>query len=155
MNKLPTRFVQNSPGRCPLAACKHSFAESFASHWSYLWQKLLRSKINHRFCFPEVGHFLHVLLLGPCCVLGGMGWSSDLDVTRRVWRLLWENAKVSHKRVFALLTPEIHSYEMAQVLQKPVFALPGCQRMSVNTLLCDTLALADLTCRNFQNFSGP
>ena len=33
--------------------------------------------------------------------------------------------------------------EMAQVLQKPVFALPGCQQMSVNTLLCDTLALAD------------
>ena len=32
---------------------------------------------------------------------------------------------------------------MTQMLQKPVFALPGCQRMSVNTLLCDTLALAD------------
>ena len=32
---------------------------------------------------------------------------------------------------------------MAQMLQKPVFALPGCQRMSVNTLLCDTLGLAD------------
>ena len=29
------------------------------------------------------------------------------------------------------------------MLQKPVFALPGCQRMSVNTLLCDTLGLAD------------
>ena len=57
--------------------------------------------------------------------------------------MIWESSKVSHKRVFALLTPEIHSYEMAQVLQKPVFALPGCQRMSVNTLLCDTLALAD------------
>ena len=41
--------------------------------------------------------------------------------------------------MFALLTPEIHSYEMAQMLQKPVFALPGCQRTSVNTLLCDTL----------------
>ena len=47
----------------------------------------------------------------------------------------WESAKVSHKGVFALLTPEIHSYEMAQMLQKPVFAFPGCQRMSVNTLL--------------------
>ena len=55
----------------------------------------------------------------------------------------WESAKLSHKRVFALLTPEIHSCEMAQMLQKPVFALPGCQRMSVNTLLCDTLALAE------------
>ena len=55
----------------------------------------------------------------------------------------WESAKVSHKRVFALLTPEIHSCEMAQMLQKPVFALPGCQRLSVNTLLCDTLGLAD------------
>ena len=30
------------------------------------------------------------------------------------------------------------------MLQKPVFALPGCQRMSVNTLLCDTLALAEV-----------
>ena len=38
--------------------------------------------------------------------------------------------------MFALLTPEIHSYETAQMLQKPVFALPGCQRMSVNTLSC-------------------
>ena len=56
----------------------------------------------------------------------------------------WENPKVSHKRVFALLTPEIQSYEMAQMLQKPVFALPSCQRTSVNTLLCDTLALAEL-----------
>ena len=33
---------------------------------------------------------------------------------------------------------------MAQMLRKPVFALPGCQQMSVNTLLCDTLGLADL-----------
>ena len=33
--------------------------------------------------------------------------------------------------------------EMGLMLQKPVFALPGCQRMSVNTLLCDTLGLAD------------
>ena len=32
---------------------------------------------------------------------------------------------------------------MAKMLQKPVFALPGCQQMSVNTLLCDTLALAE------------
>ena len=61
-----------------------------------------------------------------------------------VTTIWWESAKVSHKGVFALLTPEIHSYEMAQMLQKPVFALPGCQRTSVNTLLCDTLALADL-----------
>ena len=56
----------------------------------------------------------------------------------------WESAKASHKRVFALLTPEIHSYEIAQkMLQKSVFALPGCQRTSVNTLLRDTSALAD------------
>ena len=54
-----------------------------------------------------------------------------------------ERAKVSHKRVFALLTPKIRSSKMAHMLQKPVFALPGCQRMSVNTLLCDTLGLAE------------
>ena len=64
-------------------------------------------------------------------------------------KVRWESAKVSHKRVFALLTPEIHNYEMAQMLQKPVFALPGCQRMSVNTLLCDTLGLADLCAHAF------
>ena len=34
----------------------------------------------------------------------------------------WESAKVSHKRVFALLTPEIRGHEMAQMLQKPAFA---------------------------------
>ena len=33
--------------------------------------------------------------------------------------------------------------KMAQMLRKTVFALPGCQQMSVNTLLCDTLGLAD------------
>ena len=32
---------------------------------------------------------------------------------------------------------------MAEMLQKTVFTLPGCQRMSANTLLCDTLTLAD------------
>ena len=63
--------------------------------------------------------------------------------SRRSTGKMWESAKVSHKRVFALLTPEIQSYEMAQMLQKPVFALPDCQRMSVNTLLCGTLGLAE------------
>ena len=52
------------------------------------------------------------------------------------------------KRVFALLTPEIRGKRMAQMLQKPVFALPGCQRMSVNTLLCDTLGLANSAIQN-------
>ena len=51
--------------------------------------------------------------------------------------------KYRTKRVFALLTPEIRGLKMAQMPQKPVFALPGCQRTSVNTLLCDTLGLAD------------
>ena len=32
--------------------------------------------------------------------------------------------------------------QFSEMLQKPVFALPGCQRMSVNTLSCDTLGLA-------------
>ena len=64
-------------------------------------------------------------------------------VSKNFLTLFGESAKVSHKRVFALLTPEIRSKKMAQTLQKPVFALPNCQRMSVNTLLCDTLGLAD------------
>ena len=62
---------------------------------------------------------------------------------RVLQRKVWESAKVSHIRVFALLTPEIPHLEMAQMLQKPVFVLPGCQPMSVNTLLCDTLGLAE------------
>ena len=53
------------------------------------------------------------------------------------------SAKALHKRVFALLTTEIRGWKMAEMLQKPVFALPGCQRTSVNTLLCDTLELAE------------
>ena len=35
---------------------------------------------------------------------------------------------------------------MPQMLRKkPVFALPGCQQISVNTLLCDTLGPAELS----------
>ena len=52
---------------------------------------------------------------------------------------------MSHKRVFALLTPDSRGWKMAQMLQKPVFALPGCQQTSVNTLLCDTLGLAEFS----------
>ena len=33
--------------------------------------------------------------------------------------------------------------DMAQMLQNRMVVLPGCQRMSVNTFLCDTLGLAD------------
>ena len=58
----------------------------------------------------------------------------------------------SHKRVFALLTPEIRNWKMAEMLQKPVFALPGCQRTSVNTLLCDTLGLAEIIGLGFGSF---
>ena len=57
---------------------------------------------------------------------------------RHTWKD-WERANVSHKRVFALLTLEIRGWKTAQMLQKLVFALPGRQQTSVNTLLCDTL----------------
>ena len=74
--------------------------------------------------------------------IGEAEWEKERERERE--RERWESAKVSHKRVFALLTPETHSYEIApQMLPKPVFALPRCQRMSVNTLLCDTLGLAE------------
>ena len=83
-------------------------------------------------------------------VWGGGGGSADfifmgarIFLRKVLADIFWESAKVSHKRVFALLMPEIRGWKMAQMLQKPVFALPGCQRTSVNTLLCDTLALAD------------
>ena len=48
--------------------------------------------------------------------------------------------------------PEIRSKRMAQTLQKPVFALPGCQRMSVNTL--DTLGLAEFLSPASENRNG-
>ena len=49
---------------------------------------------------------------------------------------------IAHKGV-QLLRPENCGWKWLNMLQKPVFALPGCQRISVNTLLCDTLGLAD------------
>ena len=56
---------------------------------------------------------------------------------------VWESAKVSHKKMFILLTPDKLQLEKVEMLQKPVFALPGCRPISVNTLLCDTLGLAE------------
>ena len=56
---------------------------------------------------------------------------------------LWESAKVSHKRAFALMTPEKSQLQTAKNAAKTVFALPGCQPISLNTLLCDTLGLAE------------
>ena len=47
---------------------------------------------------------------------------------------IWESAKAGVRAI---------GYEMAQMLQNPVFELLGCQRMSVNTLLCDALGLAE------------
>ena len=48
---------------------------------------------------------------------------------------------MSHKRVFALLTPEKLQLKTAKCCKKPMFALPGGQPISVNTLLCDTSGL--------------
>ena len=56
----------------------------------------------------------------------------------RARKLLWRVSKGGFQD-----TPEKPQLEMAKVLQKPVFALPGYQPISVNTLLCDTLGLAD------------
>ena len=53
------------------------------------------------------------------------------------------SAKVSPKKVFALLIPEKPQLEMVKMLQKRVFVLPDNQPISVNTLLCDALGLAD------------
>ena len=59
---------------------------------------------------------------------------------------LGERQSIAQKGVRAIDTPEIRSSKMAQMPQKPVFAPPGCQRMSVNTLLCGTLGLAENFC---------
>ena len=52
-----------------------------------------------------------------------------------------ERQSIAQKGVCAIVArnPRL---EMAQMLQKPVFVLPGFQQMSVNTLLCDTVVLA-------------
>ena len=64
---------------------------------------------------------------------GGVLVASLKKKERAIW---WENAKVSHKRVFAPWAPEKPKLEIAKMLEKrfkPVFALPGCQLISVNT----------------------
>ena len=45
-----------------------------------------------------------------------IGPRNNSDYTLEINSKNWESAKVSHKRVFALLTPDIHSYGMAQML---------------------------------------
>ena len=47
----------------------------------------------------------------------------------------WESSEASHKKGVRAIDARNSQLDMAQVLQKPVFALPGCQRMSVNALL--------------------
>ena len=84
--------------------------------------------------WPQIQDFLEELRSHSWCPSPAVESSiavEDAVEDRGLYRVFvscsseWESAKVSHKRVFALLTPEIHSYEMAQMLQKPVFALPG------------------------------
>ena len=55
---------------------------------------------------------------------------------------MWSEPWFSEKGVHAVEARN-SQLEMAQVLQKPVFALPGCQQMSVNTLLRDISGLAE------------
>ena len=57
--------------------------------------------------------------------------------------ILGERQSIGQKGVRAIDAENPH-LEMIQMLQKPVFALPGCQQMSVNTLLCDTLGLDEI-----------
>ena len=52
-----------------------------------------------------------------------------------------ERQSIAHKRVFARLAPEKPQLETAKLLQKPLFALPDCQPISVNTVLCDALGV--------------
>ena len=53
-----------------------------------------------------------------------------------------ERQSIAQKGVRAI-DAEIRGWKMAQMLQKPVFA-------SVNTLLCDTLGLAEKICKNLR-----
>ena len=52
--------------------------------------------------------------------------------------LVGERQSIAQKGVRAIAARNSQP-EYGSMLQKPVFALLGCQRMSVNTLLCDTL----------------
>ena len=71
-------------------------------------------------------------------------WRSSIALFKSQCSIAWEIAKVSRKGVLALLTPKILQLQMAQVLQKPVFTLAGCQQMTANTRLCDILV-----CQNY------
>ena len=57
-----------------------------------------------------------------------MGYLSDsIAISRDMGPLscMGERQSIAQKGVFALLTPEIHSYEMAQMLQKTSVRAPG------------------------------
>ena len=56
---------------------------------------------------------------------------------------LGERQSIAQKGVRAFDARNSWLENGSKMLQKPVFALPGCQRTSVNTLVCDTLGLAD------------
>ena len=61
----------------------------------------------------------------------------------RFQQLIMGEPRYRIKRQFALLRGEKPQLETAKVLQKPVSALPGCQQINVNTVLCDDLGLAE------------
>ena len=72
-----------------------------------------------------------------------------------------ERRSIAQKGVRAISEKKMQ-LEMARMLQNPVFALPDCQPINANILLCDTLGLAEIEgrklsrdfCRRFENFSS-
>ena len=72
-------------------------------------------------------------------ITGQMGRVPGTDGTHTIF---FPHQSIAQKDVRAI-DAQNSQPQIAQVLQKPVFALPDCQRMSVNTLLCDTLGLAE------------
>ena len=56
-------------------------------------------------------------------------------------KTVWESAKVSHKRMFALLTPEIRGWKMAAKTSVRAPGLSTDERE--HWFWCDTLGLAE------------
>ena len=67
----------------------------------------------------------------------------------------WESAKyIAQKGVRAIDARNSQLENDSNAAKKTVFALPGSQRMSVNTLLCDTLGPAAKTASFCRKMTG-
>ena len=93
--------------------------------------KTLRSRFGSFFGFFRVFQTVFRIDLKFCsgaisfCRHAALRTTTATKLRLSSFTIQWESAKVSHKRVFALLTPEIRSWKMAEMLQKTSVRAPG------------------------------